>query len=502
MKNMQKKLTILLILLIIVLISLISFGGIYYKSKNNQINLLPNYKLGTDIKGYRRVTFVPSDENSSEDENNTVSSENETSNTTTENNETDVNEATNTTSDSSSDNMSNEEKYEKAEKVFSNRLKALKVDDYTVAVDKSTGKVDLTVPDNDNTDMILADITQKGVFQIVDSDTNEVLLDNSDVRSVDVEKDDSYGTTRAVMKINFNNNGTKKFKDVTAKYQNVISSNTTSETNSVNESSEENTTENETSEDTTNSENENAANETNTTDESQNYVDKKVTLKIDDSEIMSTDFQEIVDNGTLALTLGTGTDTVTIDNLISSGKNVAAMIENEPLPVNYTSDENMFVSSTITTNKIKTIIYIQIIVACIISLVMIIKYRKNGLFLSITSVGFIGLVLIIIRLCNVELSVDGLFAFLAGYMLNLCFEILCAESLKQKGLSKKELSKNYKEVIKRFALVCIPMLIISVVFILNSDLSIFSFGMVMFYSTIISFLYNLLLSKFYYDKLN
>ena len=53
----QKKLNVVLIVLVVVLISIISFAGIYHLDKNQMLNMLPNYMLGTNIKGYRKVTL-------------------------------------------------------------------------------------------------------------------------------------------------------------------------------------------------------------------------------------------------------------------------------------------------------------------------------------------------------------------------------------------------------------------------------------------------------------
>ena len=63
----QKKLSIVLILLIIILISIISFVGIFYQSKNQMVNVIPAYTLGTDLSGYRRIVLAVNDD----DEDNT-----------------------------------------------------------------------------------------------------------------------------------------------------------------------------------------------------------------------------------------------------------------------------------------------------------------------------------------------------------------------------------------------------------------------------------------------
>ena len=65
-----RNLKVILVVLIVILISVISFGGIYYVNKGRMTNRLPDYILGSNIKGYRHVTLVAS-EDTQENKNNT-----------------------------------------------------------------------------------------------------------------------------------------------------------------------------------------------------------------------------------------------------------------------------------------------------------------------------------------------------------------------------------------------------------------------------------------------
>ena len=80
--KMQKKLNIVLIILTVILVSLISFGGIYYRNKNVMANRIPEYLIGTDLKGHRQIVLNPVSEedttSDSEQENNEEENENET----------------------------------------------------------------------------------------------------------------------------------------------------------------------------------------------------------------------------------------------------------------------------------------------------------------------------------------------------------------------------------------------------------------------------------------
>ena len=59
---MDRRLKITLIILLIILLSMISFAGIFVQKGKNMENIVPEYKLGMDLRGYRAVTLSPSSE--------------------------------------------------------------------------------------------------------------------------------------------------------------------------------------------------------------------------------------------------------------------------------------------------------------------------------------------------------------------------------------------------------------------------------------------------------
>lgn len=59
----------------------------------------------------------------------------------------------------------------------------MKVEDYLLRFDESTGDISLEVSENSNTDYIAQYTITKGEFKIVDNDTSEVLLTSRFKRS-------------------------------------------------------------------------------------------------------------------------------------------------------------------------------------------------------------------------------------------------------------------------------------------------------------------------------
>lgn len=510
--KIQKKLNVVLVILIIILLSLVSFAGVYHKSKNEMINYLPQYILGTDLKGYRQVTLSVVEDSENDDSGAEIEEEEISMGDETENK---VDSETNAVNDVESNDENKEESeenkeedstdkskdYIKSAEIFRKRLKTLKVQDFSVSCDESNGKIIITIPENAQTDIILSDITQPGKFTIKDSESEEELLTNDDVRSVKVGVQDSVYGSQLYMGIYFNTKGTSKFKEITKTYQNAVEENNTEESEEETSNEEESSDENLAEENTEAEENEESADNTATeqneeeNEESEEEKNKQITLNIDDNAMMTTNFSEIIDNGVLSLSLGSSsTGTVTMDELYS-GYNLAAIIENEPLPVKYQVDGNTYISSVIEEKDIKALIYVEIGLALIIALVLIIKYRLNGIYSSILSAGFIAVLLIVIRYANVIISIEGIFAVELAYIINSVFNVMLCESLKKKDLTKKEKNREFKNLIKKYSIIIIPELIIAIVCCFTQWIQLLSFGMITFWAIIISWLYNILINK-------
>ena len=467
----QKKLSIVLILLIIILISIISFVGIFYQSKNQMVNVIPAYTLGTDLSGYRRIVLAVNDD----DEDNT-------------------------------EDVLTSDNYVKSANVIKARLKSMKVQDYTVRCDEETGQIEITIPENTQTEYILADITQKGKFEIRNTANDEVLMNNDDIRSVTVDvvpSAYSAGTSAIYMDINFNNAGSKKFRDITRDYQNVVTNdvaddNTVAEAESTyNEANTNNTAENETENSTaeevanetdeTSSENETSNETSEETSEEDNTTE--IGLYIDGTSMMKTSFSQIIDNGVMSLSLGTSSSAEQTKILSYQAESLAAILENDAMPVQYSVTGNIYISSPIEQNTINILIGIGICIALAMLIVAIVKYKSKGVIISVCMVGFIALYLLILRYANVVITLEGMFSVALVFVINYILNIMILNRLKQ------NVEKAFTKALTKFSLSMIPMLILAVVCCFSSWMSLFSFGMILFWGLVVSVIYNVIITR-------
>lgn len=432
------------VVVIILLLSLISFAGIYVKDKNAMKNVIPEYKLGTDLYGARNILVKVDDSTTTKkyDSNGNLV---ENSSEKDENNEniTEVEEKVN------SDELRTAENYETVKNIIEARLKYMNVEDYLLRFDESTGNISLEVPENSSTDYIAQYTITKGEFKIVDNDTSEVLLSNADLKEAKVQYSTSTSGTTVYLTIEFNKDAVEKLKNISNTY---ISS----------------------------------------TDAEGKTTTKKVKMTLDDSTIISTYFQEEISTGIIQLSMGTSTNTSEIQSNIQSASNMAVLLNTEPMPLTYTMETNRFVYSDITAETLKIVIVGLCIVALIMAICMVIKFKKNGLMGVIADIGFTAVLLLAIRYGNVEISLAGIFAIAIAVIVEYIVTGLILNEYSKK-YEKEILIKNIKHLMGRIAICLVPFVVMAVTFALISWEEIASIGMILFWAIIIMIIYNTLM---------
>ena len=429
------------VVVIILLLSLISFAGIYVKDKNAMKNVIPEYKLGTDLYGARNILVKVDDSTTTKkyDSNGNLV---ENSSDKDENNEniTEVEEKVNP------DELRTAENYETVKNIIEARLKYMNVEDYLLRFDESTGNISLEVPENSSTDYIAQYTITKGEFKIVDNDTSEVLLSNADLKEAKVQYSTSTSGTTVYLTIEFNKDAVEKLKNISNTY---ISS----------------------------------------TDAEGKTTTKKIKMTLDDSTIISTYFQEEISTGIIQLSMGTSTNTSEIQSNIQSASNMAVLLNTDPMPLTYTMETNRFVYSDITAETLKIVIVGLCIVALIMAICMVIKFKKNGLMGVIADIGFTAVLLLAIRYGNVEISLAGIFAIAIAVIVEYIVTGLILNEYSKK-CEKEILIKNIKHLMGRIAICLVPFVVMAVTFALISWEEIASIGMILFWDIIIIIIYN------------
>lgn len=429
----------ILIVLVIILVSLLSFTGIYVKDKNTYKNFIPDYKFGVDLYGYRNIVVKVDDstETKNYDEEGNLIKE------TTDENKSKIaktiEEPVNSEESLTIDN------YQAVEDTIIKRLNYLKVEEYQIKCDENTGRIYVEVPEDDNTDYIAQYCVTKGEFKILDNDTDEVLLSNADLKETKIQYSATSSGTTVFLTIEFNKDAVEKLKDISNTY---VSSK----------------------------------------DADGNDTTKKIKMTIDDETVVSTYFEEEIDNGIIQLSIGTSSDSSTLQTYFRQASNIAVLLNTNPMPLTYEIEINRFVHSDITMQTIRMIAIISAIVFALMLVYMIIKYKKNGLMGAILNIGFVALLLLAIRYGNVTISNLGILAIALSTIIEYItiMKILNIYSKKDNDKILKEL----KTFAKNYAIAIIPLIVLAVTFALIKWQELNSMGMVFFWGTLIMIIYN------------
>ena len=452
----MKTVKILTITLLVILISMISFVGIYQKNKNRMENKVKDYSYSMSLNGARIIKLKVNTESTDDVPNN-------------------------------SEEVLTAENYKKSKEVIEKRLNKMNVEEYTTSVNETTGEITIQIPEqNSQTDTIIGNLNTVGKFEILDSETKEVLLNNDDIKSSEVLYNTTNSGTSVYLQIEFNKNGKDKLKNVSQTYVSV--------NNTTNKTTENNVTENTTSE----TENET----TNTTTEGSSdtaKTEKKITMKIDDQEIMSTSFDEPITTGKIQLSVGSATtDKTTLQNYVDQAQSVSTTLDTGKLPVKYDLEKNQYILPKLTTQDLIKVEIAIAIIAVVGIIILIVKHKLNGLLAGIAYVGLSAVYMLVVRYTNVTISIESIAGIIIVLILNYIFTTMFLNKIEELNKENTEnvMKKATGETYKKFYLRIIPICIMAITFSFVKWIPISSFGMITFWGIVIIAIYNAIITRY------
>lgn len=434
-KNNGLKLTILVIC--IILISLISFVGIYKLQGGNIKNIMPEYTTSKELKGTRLVTFKVDTSNKEDSKTTATTDGSDDENT----EKTPVN----------SQEVLTEENYELAKNIMKKRLDQFNIINYDLRVDKTTGTIALEVGEDGQIDDILAYLLSQGNFTITDTDSGEVLLDNSKIKETKTMYYNDTSGTNVYLDIIFNDEGKSKLEEISKTY-------------------------------------------VETKDDEGNSTKKTITIKLDDETITTTYFGQTMSNGELPLTVGSASnDSNTIKNYLVQAGELAIVLNNGINPIAYTIGTNEYVAPIITPDTLNKIIISALVVLAVMIVYLVIRHKTLGIISALSMVGYIALYLITVRFTDTIVSLEAIAAIAISILLEFVFVQAIAKAIKKDSANATKTIN--KELIKNIS-VQAPLYIMAIVFVFVEWETIKSFGLALFWGLIVSLVYNLIITKY------
>lgn len=477
-KTLKNALAKLIVVLLIVLVSLISFLGIHKRNLNTWKSILPDYQFSKELSEIRTFEFSvdtstkdkSSDENTAENTtgNTTENATNTVAEGTTENtdntaNTTDTN-STNTTAEQVPVNdpaVLTKENYLKTKKIVENRLKDFGIADAEVTVNENNGKLAVSVPYEGTTDYSAALASQKGKIEIIDSETKEVLMGRSMIKKASAyyqqanNNDSATATTDDTVsynlgvKLTFTSEGQKKLNELSKTY-------------------------------------------IETTDENGETSQKTITVQIDGEDKYITYFTPDGEYTELAIPLYRSVSADDMDTFNSDYKDcfvTQTILNNDEFPITYKLASGSFIESDLGENFVKGLSIAGIVLLAIVIVLTIVKNKKDGFCASIIEIGYIAILLLIIRAASVSLTLSGILTIAIMAIVN--YFLLLTFMKTEKAIDKLEKFGN-------FILTIIPFIITIVVFALGKEVNTQSIGSVGIWG-IFGFIYTLVAAIFLID---
>ena len=400
----QKVITIITVILLVAIVSLISFVGIYKKEEYRFSNILKDYTLGMQFTDSRLINFEVNKEENAEE-------------------------------------LLTLENYKQTESVIKNRLKNLGVDEYRVVLDETTGNIQLRIQENEKTNAIIYYLVQPGTFELKDSETEEVLMIEDDIESVQVVYPQTKKGIKVNLQIKLNKEAKQKLEEISKIYVGTINQ---EETES-----------------------------------------KTIKVFISGIEVGETSFEHVEIDGIFDVTIGESSNNNELMQYDQFAQEQVIILNSGALPITYT-ETDVIQASSITNEQIKMGMYVALGALAIMIVIFVIALKAKGVLASILQIGYIALLLLALRYTNVKITIEGVCGIVLASIINFVY---IYKAFKHADLN------FVKETTAKFALKLIPVYIIAVILSFNKMANIYSLGMTLVWGIIVMYLYNLTLTQ-------
>ena len=458
----MKKVKITTIILASILISLVAFGGVYIKTQNRMEDKVKEYSFGRELDGERVIELKVSDGTSSDTSK----------------------ESTEQQSTTKPENLT-VENYEIVKNTVEKRLKSLGADDYTISLNKEDGTIRVELPENDKTDDYAYYLVASGKVQLKEKDTdNELLSDDMVKKAQYTYKTNSDGAYQVYLELILTKEGQAKIEEVKNTY--AVLASEIKDIEAASSSSDEST-------DTSDTENNTDATDTTTENTESTDTNKEETKKIAKLSVAGTEYDiEKIEKDKITVKIGSETsNNTTVNNNMAKAAEISMLVDSGKYPIEYKAQNNRFVYSDISKEQLLYFTLIIAVILLVIFVVFTIKYKTKGLLASISCIGFIALLSLLLRYTNVSISIEGIGAIILVILINLKLNQMILSKIKKMDFVNEATLSTYKDLFLKL----VPIMIITLVFCFSGWSNLSSFGMIMFWGFILIAVYNACITK-------
>ena len=463
------------LILIIILITIIAFIGIYVKKLNAYKDFIPEYKTGMDFDGYAELKFKLSEESEEKEvwldsdgkfkgyvvsqdqqsEGDAVVETQGPQSVSEEAEQVSIYKKEKRTIKDNEDSVLNKECYNRTKNIIEKRLRDVGVSEYNMHLDNSTGNLTIDMIDSVDITKLYQLVTSKGELNIIDSADGSILIGSEHIKtasSVYGQPDENSGY-QVYLQIVFDKEGANLLKDVSRNYVSV-------------------------------------------TDSTGNSTTKYIEVQVDGETIAKTFFNTELGNGRIQIPIGRATtDNATFTEYLASTSRMATIIDSGVLDNVYTLASDNFVVSNISDNFIMILKIVACALLVIIAIGLTIAFKGKGLLAGISNIGYVSLLTIMIRYTNVTITINSLIILFMLEVLNIIF---IAMLLKGINSTKEGASIAFGNVVKKYYLAIIPVMIFAIILTFATNLTVGTIGMVGFWGLLVQLVYNYVITRTLY----
>ena len=447
----MKKVKITTIILAIILIVLVAFGGVYIKTQNRMEDKVKEYSLGRELKGERLIELKVSDGST---EGKTAPAEEDLT----------------------------VENYETVKKTIEKRLKSLKAQDYTISLNKEDGVIRVELPEDDQTDDFAYYLIASGKVEIKEKDTSTELLNEKMVKKAQYTyTSNTDGEYQVYLEILLTEDGQAKIEDIQNNY--AILKDDVDAAEATTKSDESSDTSTETTEDT----------EQTTADTDNTETSTEETKKVAKLSIAGTEYDiDKIEKNKIRVKMGSQTsNTTTVNNSMAKAAELTMLINSGKYPIDYEVQNNRFVHSDITNEQLLYFAGAVGVILLALFIWLTIKYKSKGLLASISCIGFIALLSLLLKYTNVIISIEGIGAIILVILINLILSQMILNKTKILDVVSEAVTSSYKELFLKL----VPIMIVSIVICFSGWTNLSSSGMIMFWGFVLIAVYNIIVTK-------
>lgn len=449
----MKKVKITTIILAIILVSLMAFGGVYIKTQNRMEDKVKEYSFGKELKGERIIELKITD----------GSGEGETA--------------------PNPEDLT-VENYETVKTTIEKRLKSLGAEDYTISLNKEDGTIRVELPEDEKTDDLTYYLIASGKVQIKEKDADTELISDAMIKKAQYTyKTSTDGAYQVYLELLLTKDGQAKLEEIRNDYA-VLAT----EIDEIEASQN-------TDEDAENADTENTTEETDTTTENAETTDETTeeTKKIATLTVAGTEYDiEKIEKNKITVKMGSQTsNTTSVNNNMAKAAELAMLINSGKYPIEYEVQNNRFVYSDISKEQLMYFTLVLAVILLVIFVVFTIKYKTKGLLASISCIGFIAILSLLLRYTNVSISIEGIGAIILTILIDLKLNQLILSKIKTMDVVDEATVNSYKDMFLKL----VPIMIITIVFCFSGWSNLSGFGMIMFWGLVLIAVYNVIVTK-------